>query len=132
VIGIESIDFENFAYAALASLIAADLDNDGYQLADFGLNRAIRHFGFRLQGQRGKTGESFAWAFSVNRAQRSRMSGIQRLHEIPCFCAAYFANEDTVGPVAESDSDEIPNRDFLDILLFTPGLKSEHVWASEH
>ena len=65
---------------------------------------------------------------------RTRVPGVQRIEQVECFTAAYFANDQPVRPVPQRRFDQIPNGDRRDCLrtravnLFLSRFEAKDVW----
>ena len=78
-------------------------------IADFVLEGLKRQADVRLQGQARQTIESVLRRARVHRGERAELPGIQGLEEIVCGSIADFADDEAIGPMAQSGFDKIAN-----------------------
>src|SRR5437899_2512015 len=63
----------------------------------------------------------------MNRRQSPGVTRIERLQKVESLAASDFTQNDAVGPMAQSGSQQVPNSHSWDAGLFAPCLKSHEV-----
>ena len=95
-IGIVAIDFNNFGDIAVSGS-ALDVDHDIERVGDIRLDGAVRQFNSALKDTARKPRKSLPRRVRMDRGERSRMAGIEKLQEIERLAAANLTKDQAVG-----------------------------------